>query len=95
MLTDDQKRLIAEQATNATRLGWGQVNPRSLGELVAEVTERIAAPFLNGARPKIAILREQGVNSHIEMSYAMHSAGFETFDLRNQRGNELIFVLRM
>ncbi len=46
-----------------------------------DLTERIAAPFLNGARPKIAILREQGVNSHIEMSYAMHCAGFETFDV--------------
>ena len=32
-------------------------------------------------RPKLAILREQGVNSHVEMSYAMHSAGFDTFDV--------------
>jgi len=47
MLTEDQKRLIADQATNATRLGWGQVNPRSLGELVAEVTERIAGGTLS------------------------------------------------
>ncbi|KNZ31628.1 MAG: phosphoribosylformylglycinamidine synthase [Methylibium sp. NZG] len=36
---------------------------------------------LNLARPKIAILREQGVNSHVEMSYAMHRAGFDTFDV--------------
>jgi phosphoribosylformylglycinamidine synthase len=43
----------------------------------------VAAPYIsNGkARPKIAILREQGVNSHLEMSYAMHSAGFETYDV--------------
>ena len=40
-----------------------------------------AAPTLLSARPKVAILREQGVNSHVEMSYAMHSAGFDTFDL--------------
>jgi phosphoribosylformylglycinamidine synthase len=32
-------------------------------------------------RPKVAILREQGVNSHVEMSYAMHQAGFDTFDV--------------
>lgn len=32
-------------------------------------------------RPKVAILREQGVNSHVEMSYAMHLAGFDTFDV--------------
>jgi phosphoribosylformylglycinamidine synthase len=41
----------------------------------------IAAPFLNLTRPRLAILREQGVNSHLEMSYAMHRAGFETFDV--------------
>jgi phosphoribosylformylglycinamidine synthase len=32
-------------------------------------------------RPKVAILREQGVNSQVEMSYAMHVAGFDTFDV--------------
>ncbi|MBN8248533.1 MAG: phosphoribosylformylglycinamidine synthase, partial [Verrucomicrobia bacterium] len=31
--------------------------------------------------PRVAILREQGVNSHLEMSYAMASAGFETVDV--------------
>jgi phosphoribosylformylglycinamidine synthase len=40
-----------------------------------------AAPALALTRPKLAILREQGVNSHIEMSHAMALAGFETFDL--------------
>jgi phosphoribosylformylglycinamidine synthase len=43
--------------------------------------EDVAAPYLNLARPRVAILREQGVNSHLEMSYAMHQAGFETFDV--------------
>ena len=43
--------------------------------------EDVAAPFLAKARPKVAILREQGVNSHVEMSYAMHQAGFETYDV--------------
>jgi phosphoribosylformylglycinamidine synthase len=41
----------------------------------------VAAPFLHLSRPKVAILREQGVNSHVEMSFAMHQAGFETFDV--------------
>jgi phosphoribosylformylglycinamidine synthase len=44
-------------------------------------SDDVAAPFLNLARPKIAILREQGVNSQVEMSYAMAQAGFDTFDL--------------
>jgi len=41
----------------------------------------VAAPFVGGARPKLAILREQGVNSHVEMSYALAQAGFDTFDV--------------
>lgn len=39
------------------------------------------APALLKTRPKLAVLREQGVNSHIEMSYAMAQAGFDTFDV--------------
>jgi phosphoribosylformylglycinamidine synthase len=39
------------------------------------------APAMLSARPKLAILREQGVNSQVEMSRAMHLAGFDTFDL--------------
>lgn len=40
-----------------------------------------AAPAITGTRPKVAILREQGVNSHVEMSRAMDLAGFDTFDV--------------
>jgi len=43
--------------------------------------ENVAAPFLNLSRPKVAILREQGVNSHVEMAYAFHKAGFEPHDV--------------
>jgi phosphoribosylformylglycinamidine synthase len=43
--------------------------------------ENVAAPFLNLSRPKVAILREQGVNSHVEMAYAFHTAGFESHDV--------------
>jgi phosphoribosylformylglycinamidine synthase len=43
--------------------------------------ENVAAPFLNLSRPKVAILREQGVNSHVEMAYAFHKAGFEAHDV--------------
>jgi phosphoribosylformylglycinamidine synthase len=40
-----------------------------------------AAPFLNLSKPKVAILREQGVNSHVEMAYAFTEAGFEAHDV--------------
>ena len=41
----------------------------------------LEAPAVHAARPKLAILREQGVNSQVEMSYAMAQAGFDTFDV--------------
>ena len=41
----------------------------------------VAAPFLNLSKPKVAILREQGVNSHVEMAYAFTEAGFEAYDV--------------
>jgi phosphoribosylformylglycinamidine synthase len=43
-----------------------------------EITQH---PFINTNRPRIAILREQGVNSHQEMAYAFHHAGFESVDV--------------
>jgi phosphoribosylformylglycinamidine synthase len=43
--------------------------------------EDVAAPFIHLARPKVAVLREQGVNSHLEMAYAFHLAGFEPHDV--------------
>ena len=49
--------------------------------LTFDPAENVAAPFLNLARPKVAILREQGVNSHVEMSYAMALGGFDTYDV--------------
>lgn len=55
--------------------------------------EDIAAPYLHlNHRPKIAILREQGVNGQIEMAAAFDRAGFEAVDVHmtdilNQRVN--------
>jgi phosphoribosylformylglycinamidine synthase len=44
--------------------------------------EDIAAPYiLKQARPKVAVLREQGVNSHVEMAAAFHRAGFDAVDI--------------
>ena len=43
--------------------------------------ENVAAPWLNLSKPRVAILREQGVNSHVEMAYAFSEAGFESHDV--------------
>jgi phosphoribosylformylglycinamidine synthase len=45
------------------------------------VDEDICAPFISAAKPKIAILREQGVNGQIEMAAAFTAAGFECVDV--------------
>lgn len=51
-------------------------------DLKFDVNEDIAAPFINsGAKPKIAILREQGVNGQIEMAAAFTRAGFDAYDV--------------
>ena len=47
----------------------------------SDAVANLTAPFIGKARPKLAILREQGVNSHLETSYAFDRAGFETFDV--------------
>ncbi|NJB80777.1 phosphoribosylformylglycinamidine synthase [Xanthomonas arboricola] len=51
-------------------------------KLVFDPSEDVAAPFVaTGARPKVAILREQGVNGQIEMAYNFERAGFRAFDV--------------
>ena len=51
-------------------------------KLTFDITDDVTAPFINqNARPKVAILREQGVNSHVEMAYAMSWAGFDSYDV--------------
>ena len=42
----------------------------------------VAAPFIaTGVRPRVAILREQGVNGHVEMAAAFDKAGFTSVDV--------------
>ncbi|MFM9971902.1 MAG: phosphoribosylformylglycinamidine synthase [Burkholderiales bacterium] len=55
-------------------------------KLTFDPNEDIAAPFngvhlIGKSRPKIAILREQGVNGQVEMAAAFDRAGFEAFDV--------------
>jgi len=47
-----------------------------------DVDEDVAAPCINkGARPRLAVLREQGVNGHVEMAAAFDRAGFDSIDV--------------
>ena len=50
--------------------------------LTFDVNEDVCAPHVIGkARPRVAILREQGVNGQIEMAAAFDRAGFEAVDV--------------
>jgi len=49
--------------------------------ITPKVTFDIPTINFNKLKPKIAILREQGINGHNEMAAAFHYAGFETHDV--------------
>ena len=59
-----------------------QVDPGLSANLRFDCNEDIAAPFIaTGQRPRIAILREQGVNGQMEMAAAFDRAGFTAVDV--------------
>ena len=60
----------------------GDEKAKLFANLMFDLKEDIAAPFISGSlKPKIAILREQGVNGHIEMAAAFKRAGFDAIDV--------------
>jgi phosphoribosylformylglycinamidine synthase len=58
------------------------VNPGLTAEVSFDATRDLSAPFLNlGAKPRVAIFREQGVNGHVEMAACFDRVGFEAVDV--------------
>jgi phosphoribosylformylglycinamidine synthase len=56
--------------------------PSLFSELTYPTDEEQTAPYINtGVKPRMAILREQGVNGQVEMAAAFTKAGFETVDV--------------
>ena len=59
-----------------------QPNPGLSAHLTFNTQENISAAYINrGARPKVAVLREQGVNGQLEMAAAFYQAGFDAVDV--------------
>ncbi|MFA9460539.1 phosphoribosylformylglycinamidine synthase [Thiohalorhabdus methylotrophus] len=57
-------------------------DPGLHAELTFDPAEDVAAPYVGtGAAPRMAVLREQGVNGQVEMAAAFHRAGFEAVDV--------------
>jgi phosphoribosylformylglycinamidine synthase len=60
----------------------GAADQTSVGLKSAATSAAVQAPYIStGARPRVAILREQGVNSHLEMAAAFDKAGFTAVDV--------------
>lgn len=57
-------------------------DPGLFAKLTFDLDDDVAAPFINrGAKPKVAVLREQGVNGQIEMAAAFERAEFDSVDV--------------
>lgn len=68
---DSEFALLADNAKSAL-----------FADLAFDLKEDIAAPFIaSGAKPKIAVLREQGVNGQVEMAAAFTRADFDAYDV--------------
>jgi phosphoribosylformylglycinamidine synthase len=77
-----QMQRLRDDAACADEEHAARTDPAEVG-LVAAVTFDPARPARSpvAKRPRVAILREQGVNGHVEMAAAMHRAGFEAVDV--------------
>ncbi len=69
--------------TSDAELQWrlDDSDPGITAKLSFVPSDDVAAPLIGGARPRVAILREQGVNGQVEMAAAFTRAGFDAIDV--------------
>jgi phosphoribosylformylglycinamidine synthase len=83
--TSHRMRLLRDDPASAREEFAAQLDVSDPGlqvELPFDPQADVAAPYVNrGARPAVAVLREQGVNSQVEMAAVLDLAGFETHDI--------------
>jgi len=71
--------VTADEGLRATLNG---ADPGLVPLLTFAASHNPAMPYISsGVRPGVAILREQGVNSHVEMAAAFNRAGFKATDI--------------
>ncbi len=74
----DDPACADEERVAARRFDAPGLQPR----LTFDPAEDVAAPYVGaGAAPRVAILREQGVNGQVEMASAFARSGFEAVDV--------------
>jgi phosphoribosylformylglycinamidine synthase len=83
--TSHQMRLLRDDPASALEEFAAQLDEKDPGqsvELTYDPQQDVAAPYVNlGARPRVAVLREQGVNSQVEMAAVLDRSGFEPHDI--------------
>jgi phosphoribosylformylglycinamidine synthase len=83
--TTHAMQALRDDPTCADEEQAGRRDPGDPGlhaHLTFDLDADVAAPFVNsGARPRVAILREQGVNGQLEMAAAFDRAGFDAVDV--------------
>ena len=83
--TSHRMRLLRDEPACAREEFAAQLDVADPGlhvQLAFDPGQDVAAPFiLRAARPAVAVLREQGVNSQVEMAAALHLAGFTAHDV--------------
>jgi phosphoribosylformylglycinamidine synthase len=83
--TTHAMQALRDDTTCADEEQAARVDPEAPGLTVAlsfDPNADVAAPYIaRGVRPRVAILREQGVNGQIEMAAAFLRAGFEPVDV--------------
>ena len=72
---------VVEEQAHAAAFGPGASGTGLYPEERAVQASELMAPGLLTTRPKVAVLREQGVNSHVEMAWVFDQAGFEAWDV--------------
>ena len=70
-----------ESAQQEYDLILGNEKPTLFSKLSFDPDLDIAAPYIGGVRPRIAIIREEGVNGQVEMAAAFERAGFTPVDV--------------
>ena len=50
-------------------------------DIDVDTNASLGASLVAGARPRVAVLREQGVNGHVEMAASFDASGFDAFDV--------------
>ena len=70
------------ECADAEHAAFGADGPGLVVAPTFDPADDVAAPYIaTGARPRVAILREQGVNSHVETAHAFATAGFDVWDV--------------